>query len=171
MCRSCGTLDNETHRLNDCSIYNETNHAIDLVNSNFDHIYSDDNDLLLQIINDIGRVWEFRYANGRMKKCNWKWPFAYLVPIITYLLLSLNYCTLPVQDHLLRCSLFRDLVLIFLTQLDCNEFCNGVNLHLWALNTIQYNRVQFIHQMKAHDFGNSKNYMADCSYPFDFFAD
>ena len=70
MCRSCGTLDNETHRLNDCSIYNETNHANDLVKSNFDHIYSDDNDLLLQIINDIGRFWEFRYANGRMKKCN-----------------------------------------------------------------------------------------------------
>ena len=107
MCRSCGTLDNETHRLNDCSIYTEKNHAGDLIKSNFDHIYSDDNDLLFSIVNDINKIWEFRRANGCMKR-NVKTttesnPIVYLLPTVNYLLL-LNYCTLPVQVHLFRSS-------------------------------------------------------------------
>ena len=68
ICRSCGTTDNETHRLNECSIYRDTNRVNHHIKSNFEHIYSDDNDTLDSIIKDIDKVWEFRYANGRMKK-------------------------------------------------------------------------------------------------------
>ena len=52
MCRSCGTIDNETHRLNDCSVFTEMKSANDLIKRDFDHIYSDDNDILNSIIND-----------------------------------------------------------------------------------------------------------------------
>ena len=68
MCRLCGSIDNETHRLNDCSIFTEMNRANDPIKSDFEHIYSEDNDILNLIVNDIDKLWEFRYANGRMKK-------------------------------------------------------------------------------------------------------
>ena len=68
ICRSCGIIDNESHRLNDCSLYKDNNRAHDPAKSNFEHIFSDDTETLNNIINELERVWEFRYANGRMKK-------------------------------------------------------------------------------------------------------
>ena len=34
----------------------------------FPDIYNDDNDILNPILSRIDKVWEFRYANGRMRK-------------------------------------------------------------------------------------------------------
>ena len=67
-CRICKTTDNENHRLNECSIFNELNHANSLTQCNFGDIYNDDNNILNPILSRIDKVWEFRYANGRMRK-------------------------------------------------------------------------------------------------------
>ena len=48
--------------------FSETNRANDPLKSNFEHVYSTNDDTLKAIINDIQNVWELRYANGRMKK-------------------------------------------------------------------------------------------------------
>ena len=67
-CRICKTTDNENHRLNECTIFNELNHANSLTQCNFGDIYNDDNNILNPILSRIDKVWEFRYANGRMRK-------------------------------------------------------------------------------------------------------
>ena len=70
ICRHCGTKDNENHRLNECTYLSANN----WVNSNekidFNTIYSNDNATLACIIKRLESIWEFRYANGRMKKCD-----------------------------------------------------------------------------------------------------
>ena len=68
VCRTCRITDNENHRLNECTLYKDINLAHDHEKSSFEHIYSNDNHTLNNIINDLEKVWEFRYANGRMKK-------------------------------------------------------------------------------------------------------
>ena len=67
-CRTCGSLDNEDHRLNECLMYKEHNFANSLEKCKFDDVYSDDNVILDPILNHIEKLWEFRFANGRMKK-------------------------------------------------------------------------------------------------------
>ena len=68
ICRSCEVTDDENHRLNECTNFSETNRANDPLKSNFEHVYSTNDDTLKAIINDIQNVWELRYANGRMRK-------------------------------------------------------------------------------------------------------
>ena len=68
ICRSCEETDDENHRLNHCVKYSDKNYANDPLKSNFEHVYSNDNNTLNAIINDVQKVWELRYANGRMKK-------------------------------------------------------------------------------------------------------
>ena len=68
MCRTCNTLDKESHRLNECSIFDNINFAKHALKKNFDNVHSDDNDVLDSIICDIEKIWELRYANGCMRK-------------------------------------------------------------------------------------------------------
>ena len=64
----CEKKDDENHRLNDCILYKGINRANKFTKSCFERVFSDDNITLDAIINDLNEVWEFRYANGRMKK-------------------------------------------------------------------------------------------------------
>ena len=67
-CKSCLIKDDENHRLNECTSFNETNWANSNEKIDFDTIYSNDNATLTCIIERLESVWEFQYANGRMKK-------------------------------------------------------------------------------------------------------
>ena len=58
----------ESHRLNECSTFRDTNQANKVTKSCFEHVHSDKNATLETIIAEINKVWEFCYANGRVKK-------------------------------------------------------------------------------------------------------
>ena len=60
-------MDDENHRLNSCEKWRETNN-FEKTPSDFNDIYSNENDTLIRIIDEIEKVWELRFANGRMKK-------------------------------------------------------------------------------------------------------
>ena len=65
ICPNCNVLDSENHRLNTCPRWTDTN-----LNEyvEFDDIYNENNDRVDQVINKVEKVWEVKYANGRMKK-------------------------------------------------------------------------------------------------------
>ena len=67
ICQSCHVRDDEHHRLNICTKWGDTNRANNPQKVNFDDIYSDEYDTLDPVINEIEKVWELKYANGRMK--------------------------------------------------------------------------------------------------------
>ena len=67
-CRDCNVTDNEYHRLNECTRQGYLNQANNPVKIVFNDIYSSNADVLNKIIKEIDNVWEFRYANGRMKR-------------------------------------------------------------------------------------------------------
>ena len=62
-CSKCHVIDDEKHRLNVCTEWNDKVSTFD-----FDDIYSDDCDKVKQIASEIEKKWELRFANGRMKK-------------------------------------------------------------------------------------------------------
>ena len=67
ICRHCDKLD-EDHRLNECS-YTSQIYDIGVVDKcNFLDIYSEDVSTLDNIVKRLEQIWEFRYANGLMKK-------------------------------------------------------------------------------------------------------
>ena len=67
-CQDCNITDDEHHRLNICNKWNDTNNVNNNTKTNFQRIYSEDKDVLNHVINEIEKVWELKYANGRMKK-------------------------------------------------------------------------------------------------------
>ena len=67
-CRNCNVLDNEMHRMNDCTNFNHINLAHNPVKCTFSDIYSDNELTLDKVITNIERVWEFRHANGKVRK-------------------------------------------------------------------------------------------------------
>ena len=67
-CNECNVVDNEHHRLNDCTKFAESNRANMQEKHDFRDVYSTDANTLKRIVGEIGNIWEFRYANGRMKK-------------------------------------------------------------------------------------------------------
>ena len=62
-CRHCEKLDDENHCLNDCSYTNQQYDIGDVDKCNFLDIHSENVDTLDKIINRLGHIWEFRYAN------------------------------------------------------------------------------------------------------------
>ena len=68
ICPSCRVTDDEDHRLNECVLFKDTNRVNKPLKSCFEHIYSNDDDTLNTLITDLENIWEFHYANGRMKK-------------------------------------------------------------------------------------------------------
>ena len=68
ICNSCHVLDDENHRLNDCSKYREYNGYNENEKSKFEDIFSNDIDTLRRIIPKIERVWDTRCAHGSMNK-------------------------------------------------------------------------------------------------------
>ena len=63
ICRSCDVKDDENHRLNYCTQWEDTNQAEH--EEKYDFL---DNEILVPIMTYIERVWELKYANGRMKR-------------------------------------------------------------------------------------------------------
>ena len=68
ICKHCNTKDDENHRMNECHHLNETNWANSDNKIDFNDVFSDDNAKLTCIIERLESIWEFRYANGRMRK-------------------------------------------------------------------------------------------------------
>ena len=66
-CDECKTLDDETHRLNNCIKWRETNNYDSVQKPDFNDIYSDETSVLSHIIRQIENVWDMRFTNGRMK--------------------------------------------------------------------------------------------------------
>ena len=68
ICRHCNLLDDEDHRLNVCTYISRQYCSDNVENYEFTDIYSNNLTTLDTIMNRLNQLWEFRYANGRMKK-------------------------------------------------------------------------------------------------------
>ena len=66
-CSECNVTDDEEHRLNACSKWNDTNNSNTTDPPHFIDVYSEDEETLKVILKNIEKVWEMRYANGKMK--------------------------------------------------------------------------------------------------------
>ena len=66
VCQTCKKHDDETHRLNHCKRYRDTNCYDNTIKPNFDDIYSSDVGILKKIVVDIERTWNTRNAHGSM---------------------------------------------------------------------------------------------------------
>ena len=67
LCENCKSPDDENHRLNHCSIWQETNNYSSMNKSEFSYIYSEESNMLNHMIEQIENVWDMRFTNGRMK--------------------------------------------------------------------------------------------------------
>ena len=67
LCPECNEIDDEEHRLNHCMKWEEINN-LNRTKVDFRNVYSNDCQILNHIVTSIERVWELRYANGRMKR-------------------------------------------------------------------------------------------------------
>ena len=63
ICRSCNVTDDENHRLNECTRWIVGNQP----ELNFNDIYSTEIEVIDNLIQHLNNLWEFKYANGRMK--------------------------------------------------------------------------------------------------------
>ena len=68
MCRQCSKIDNENHRLNECRMFSAHNYANSNTKCNFNDVQSDNDETLKKILTDIEKIWEFRFANGKVRK-------------------------------------------------------------------------------------------------------
>ena len=66
ICNECLVPDDENHRLNCCKKWTRENR--DGAPCDFCDIYSDNPGTVDGIIDEVEKVWETRYANGRMKR-------------------------------------------------------------------------------------------------------
>ena len=66
LCTECDVLDDESHRLNDCSKW--VNLSDNREKVDFWNVYNDDTHTVNAVVDEIEKVWETRFANGRMKK-------------------------------------------------------------------------------------------------------
>ena len=67
LCPTCNVADDEEHRLNYCTKWEEINN-LNRTKVDFGDIYRNDSQILNNIVTSIERVWELKYANGRMKR-------------------------------------------------------------------------------------------------------
>ena len=67
ICPECNETDDEQHRLSSCKKWSSLNNSHDN-NVHFHDIYSEDEDTLNRVLSEISKIWETRFANGRMKK-------------------------------------------------------------------------------------------------------
>ena len=68
ICRHCHVTDDENHRLNHCTQWENLNQAKHQEKLDFQDIHSKNDDTLTPILTHIERVWELKFANGRMRK-------------------------------------------------------------------------------------------------------
>ena len=65
-CLTCNTADSEEHRLNVCTKYLETNFLFENEKIPFDTVFSTNVELLRNIIERIGKVWNVKTGHGSM---------------------------------------------------------------------------------------------------------
>ena len=63
LCNTCKVLDDESHRINNCSRFKESNLYSSQVKFDFDHIYSEDDEKLDRAAQVIMELWDI--VNGR----------------------------------------------------------------------------------------------------------
>ena len=68
ICTTCDVVDNEYHRLNECSRYASTNLSNNSEKIDFNLIYSSEIETIRSIIAKIKLVWNMKCANGSMHK-------------------------------------------------------------------------------------------------------
>ena len=68
ICKHCDKLDDESRRLIECSYINQQYDIGEVDKCNFLDIHSEDVNTLDNVVNRLGQIWVFRYANGQMKK-------------------------------------------------------------------------------------------------------
>ena len=66
LCAECKSPDDETHRLNNCGKWQETNNYNSVQKPDFNDIFSERTDVLDNIIMEIEKVWNMKFTNGRM---------------------------------------------------------------------------------------------------------
>ena len=67
ICPECNEIDDEQHRLSICKKWSNLNSDHD-TGVHFHDVYSENEETLNRILEEINVVWETRFANGRMKK-------------------------------------------------------------------------------------------------------
>ena len=65
-CRKCNEYDDEKHRINYCSRFQMINNFNHDSKVNYDLVYSDDIEILRELLPKISKVWNTRNANGSM---------------------------------------------------------------------------------------------------------
>ena len=67
ICPECNEIDDEQHRLSICKKWSNLNSKHD-TSAHFHDVYSENEETLNRILEEINVVWDTRFANGRMKK-------------------------------------------------------------------------------------------------------
>ena len=66
ICPTCNTIDNEEHRLNQCTIFQSINFLVSDDKIPFQTVYSNDPLVLRVILERIDRVWNLKNGRGGM---------------------------------------------------------------------------------------------------------
>ena len=66
-CDICGVLDNESHRINDCTKWRDVNVHTSGQKINYDDIYSDDTDKCWAIVSIILSMWDLENGRNEMR--------------------------------------------------------------------------------------------------------
>ena len=68
-CRSCGVLDDEDHRINNCTTWQRINLSSSSEKINYEDIYPTDRDKSLKIVEKILTMWDLGNGKNTMKVC------------------------------------------------------------------------------------------------------
>ena len=64
VCRKCGVVDDETHRINNCSLYRSINRETKV---DFDDIFSTSNEKVMSVVQCIFSVWDLERGKNEMR--------------------------------------------------------------------------------------------------------
>ena len=68
ICSVCSILDDEAHRLNYCTQFEHINYCNSVTKIDFAQVFSNNVDILKEIIHSLSKVWNVRNANGSMNE-------------------------------------------------------------------------------------------------------
>ena len=66
-CKDCGVIDDESHRINFCTKYRTVNNCDKTDKIEFDDIYSDDNNKIMNVVKAILCVWDLAHNKNEMR--------------------------------------------------------------------------------------------------------
>ena len=68
-CSVCRVLDNESHRINDCVVFRSTNLYDSKNKIDFNRIYTDDMQSILDVISIVLKIWDLGAGKNVMRRC------------------------------------------------------------------------------------------------------